>query len=190
MKISKNNNDFLRNWLPLVLSISFTLLVVYVAIQQDLRQSANDPQIQLASDVADSLSLGTPIVSALPTSRIDLSKSDSSFVIVYDSNGKPVQGTAILEKKLPTPPSGVFDYLKTNSEDRFTWQPTSDIREAVVMRSYVLNGKKGFVLAGRSLKEVEQRELNLGQIMLFGWFFILILTGLLVHLTRKRVDLH
>jgi hypothetical protein len=49
---------------------------------------------------------------------------------------------------------GIFDYVKKNGQDRVTWQPEPGMRLATVVVPY----EKGFVMAGRSLTEVEKRE--------------------------------
>ena len=59
-------------------------------------------------------------------------------------------------------PAGVLDYVKANGEDRITFQPQPGVRIAAVIVP-VSGAKPGFVLAGRSLREVENRidQLNL-----------------------------
>ena len=55
MQIVKN---IIRHWLPLaVLTFAFCGLV-YLAVQQDLRIGANDPQIQMAEDIASAITGG------------------------------------------------------------------------------------------------------------------------------------
>ncbi|MBN9387249.1 MAG: hypothetical protein J0I20_04285 [Chloroflexi bacterium] len=48
----------LLSWLALVITVSFLSGLVYIIEQQNLRQAANDPQIQMAEDVASSLASG------------------------------------------------------------------------------------------------------------------------------------
>jgi len=45
----------LKAWVPLAVVATVMAGMVYGVAQQVLRQSANDPQIQLAGDVADAL---------------------------------------------------------------------------------------------------------------------------------------
>ncbi len=41
--------DILKYWIPLAAAITVVCGVIYVAVQQDIRMAANDPQIQMAS---------------------------------------------------------------------------------------------------------------------------------------------
>ncbi len=59
--------------------------------------------------------------------------------------------------EIPLPPPGVFAYTRTNRQNRVTWQPEPAVRIAAVIQ-HVAGAKPGFVLAGRSLREVEVRE--------------------------------
>jgi hypothetical protein len=65
-----------------------------------------------------------------------------------------------LEGNLPTVPKGVLDSAKQNGEDRVSWQPAASVRVAAVIVSY----KDGYVLAGRNMREVEQREIQTEQL--------------------------
>ena len=125
-------------------------------MQQNLRQSANDPQIQMAED---------GITENLPT--IDISKSLAPFEIIFDESGNPISSSGILNGAIPTIPSGIFQYVRNFGEDRFTWQPTSSVRISAV----VVQTNSGFILAGRSLREIEKRE---NQALIFSclaWLF-------------------
>lgn len=128
--------------------------LVYGAVQQSFRQGANDPQIQLAEDTAANLDSGQPVQMDVPTRKVDVEKSLAPFVIIYDKNGKVTSSSGVLNGQTPELPSGIFDNVKNSGEERFTWQPQDDTRIAAVVTSY--NG--GYVLAGRSLREVENRE--------------------------------
>ena len=154
------------------ISVAFVFSVLcglcYFLIQQDLRQSANDPQIQMAEDQVQPESLTT----------IDISKSLAPFVIIFDDNGNPISSSGTLNGVIPTIPYGVFNYIKTSGggnlrptdivgEDRFTWQPENDVRIAAV----VARTSSGFILAGRNLREVEKREENALFVSGIAWIF-------------------
>jgi len=66
----------------------------------------------------------------------------------------------------------VFDYVRQHGEDRITWQPEPGVRSATVVTSYG-GAHPGFVLAGRSLRLVEERVDQLGLMVGLGWFGIL-----------------
>jgi hypothetical protein len=144
-------------------------------VQQDIRQSANDPQIQDAEDIAQSLSLGAPADEIIPPGQTaDISTSLDPFVIIYSATGTVIESSAVLNDATPTLPSGVFTDVTQHGEDRITWQPGSDVRIAAVIEKF--GGQTpGFILVGRSIREVEDRESNIGNIALFAW-----LAGLIV----------
>lgn len=145
-------------WLPLAIAIIIMTGLAYMAVQQSYRMSANDPQIQIAEDIVTAISQGTsPDAIVSPNPSLDIAASLSSFVTIYDDSGKPIGSSVALDGKMPTLPSGVFDNAKKNGQDRFTWQPKKDLRIAAVVTRYSSGEKTGYVLAGRSLKEVETR---------------------------------
>ncbi len=152
----------IRHWLILAVLITALCGLVYLTAQQIYRQSANDPQIQMAEDLASDLSSGKKIEEVLPKKEVDISKSLSPFIIIFDSQKRPIASTAVLDGKIPLIPSGVFDYVAEHGEDRFTWQPKSGVRSATVVRKFA-GSQSGYVLAGRSLREVEKREERLSQ---------------------------
>jgi len=146
-------------WLPLAIIIVIFSGLAYAVVQQNYRQGANDPQIQIAEDVADAITTGKAqpdgIVSPEPTA--DISSSLSTFAAIYSATGTPIGSSVSLDGKLPTLPSGAFDYARLHKEDRLTWQPKTGIRIAAVV-VYFGGADPGFVLAGRSLRDVEIRE--------------------------------
>jgi hypothetical protein len=127
--------------------------LVYASTQQSLRLSADDPQTQIVRDVLGSLNEGAE-PAQLSLTASDMANTLSSFVIIYDNKEKVAGSTVQLDKKVPTPPSGAFEKVKNNNESRFTWEPKKGVRNAVVMIKY----KDGYILAGRSLREIEKRE--------------------------------
>jgi hypothetical protein len=150
----------MKQWLPIAGAVVALCFLVYAAVQQALRESANDPQIQMAEDAANAFAAGTVPQSLAPAATIDIGRSLAPFLIFYDDSGKVLASSASLHGELPSPPHGVFEYVRQHSEERVTWQPEPGVRIAsVIVR---VNGPQyGFVLAGRSLREVEKREARL-----------------------------
>lgn len=171
-----------------IFGVVVTLLsgMVYGAGQYILRADANDPQVQMAEDRAVALTGGTPIDIVIPKTMVDMANSLSPFVIVADENGKLVASSATLDGEKPVPPAGVFMYSKEHGENRVTWQPQPGVRVAVVVKPYHTGNKGGFVLAGRSLREVEERKSALGLRVALGWLFSLVVTGATVALLTKK----
>lgn len=161
----------MKRWLVTAAVSTVLCLLVYASTQQVLRQTANDPQIQMAEDAANSLLNGTEISYVVPTSNIDISKSLSPFIIVYNKDGVAVTSNGTLHGKIPSPPSGVFDHARINGQNRLTWQPERGVRIASVIVSYG-GSNPGFVLAGRSLREIEVRE---GKMLTFSGVSLLII---------------
>jgi hypothetical protein len=139
-------------------------VALYAIPQHVLRSGLNDPQIQMAGDLAatlnrygvnDGLVHGAPLNSPLGGS-VDMARSLSSFLIVFNDAGQPLGSNAQLDGQTPVPPAGIFEYVRQHGEERVTWQPRRGVRiAAVVMR--VQGQQPGFVLAGRNMHEVEAR---------------------------------
>lgn len=171
----------IRGVLPLAAVITALCLLIYAAVQQSIRSAANDPQIQLAEDAARALAAGTRPESLrvlFAGGTVDIEESLAPFVIVYDERGTPVSGTGELNGHLPTPPAGVLAFAREHGEERVTWQPTLRARIASVIR-HVSSPEGGFVLAGRSLREIEIRESAIRSWCFQGWFATLV-TGFVV----------
>jgi hypothetical protein len=142
----------------------------------------------------------------MPTDRsvVDASQSLSPFIMVFDENGTLLESSMKVGDTLPVPPKGVFDFTRSNSgevfsgplapisrlrmqfasnvrpagEDRITWQTAGGLRFATVVIHFNASTSSGFVLAGRSLREVESREGQLVWIVLAGWVVTLIATAI------------
>ena len=161
---------------------------IYLVAQQNYRQSANDPQIQLAEDVAVALNRGaTPQWNA--SSQIDAGSSLAPFVVIYSASGTPVAASGLINGTMPTIPIGVFSFVSAHGEDRVTWQThasstvgSGDLRFAAVVVAY----KNGYVMAARSLREIEKRESMLNLEVGLPWAFSIIL--MLVYCVWKWKD--
>ena len=180
-----NIKAILRQWLLVVIVVTGIIGIVYAAVQQDIRQGANDPQIQMAEDAAARLAGGESIQGVVPSEKVDISKSLVPYVIIFDSHGNPIASSAQLDGQTPTIPVGVFDSVRQNGEDRITWQPQTGVRSAIVVTQFT-GSTSGFVVAGRSLREVEKREDGLMQILVASWVVMMLVTlGATVILFRK-----
>jgi hypothetical protein len=164
----------LRAWLLFAVVFSVVTVMVYSAVQQDIRQSANDPQIQMAEDAAAALDRGAAPPSLVPSSSIDIAQSLAPYIVIFDETGRPLVSTATLHGSGISLPQGVFLYTKQHFEDRFTWQPEPGMRSAAVVTYYRSAQSSGFVLAGRSMREVEERESNLMSELFLGWISFLV----------------
>jgi hypothetical protein len=164
-----------------VLSITLTGLV-YVAVQHALRQSANDPQIQMAEDAAAALDAGQTHESLTSGPPVNMKTSLAPYLIILDSNKHMIATTGKLDGKVVLPPAGSFDAAAASTgkvgpakENRITWEPADDVRQAAVIVAH----KNGYVVAARSLREVEMRESQLS-VMVAAAFATLAVIGLVL----------
>jgi hypothetical protein len=164
--------NIFKTWLPFAVVVTAFCALTYAAVQQSFRQNANDPQIQIAEDTADALAEGKNVETVVPADKVSVSKSLAPFLIVYDAKGNMVASSVVLDGKTPELPDGVLDSTKGLGENRVTWQPRDGVRIAAVIVSY----KDGYVLAGRSLREVEIRANQLTTFTGITWVLALIAT--------------
>lgn len=178
-------NKMLKLWFPIAVATTVIFLTFFLAIQQNYRISANDPQIQLAEDISTDLSNGQNPQYYIPPKKIDMETSLANFLIIYDSKGKVVASSVQLNGKDPTLPQGVLDDAKNKGERRITWQPAANVRTALIVNYYKGIGS-GYVAVGRSLREIEKREGNLQYIIFLGYIFTLAATFASIYIIKKN----
>jgi hypothetical protein len=161
-------------WVPIAVAVTGVTALVYGAVQQDLRQGANDPQIQMAEDAAARLNGGAAPNTVVPSEQIELAGSLNSYVMVFDAESRLVASSAQLNGQAPPFPPSVFDSARSRGQDRITWQPAAGIRSAVVVQPW----RNGFVVVGRSLRLVEERIDQIFKLTGFAWLVTLGCTAL------------
>ena len=159
-------------WVPLAIVTTLLSGLIYLTVQQDIRIGGNDPQIQISEDVARQISTGENPLDFIPPIKVEVSKSLANYIIIFDEKGKIIGSSAVLDNKEPTIPQGVFGQTKSLGETRFTWQPRNGVRSAVVV-NYYKGSSSGFVLVGRSMREIEKRIDNLELIVFLAWVITL-----------------
>ncbi|HUO56476.1 MAG TPA: hypothetical protein VMU27_03525 [Candidatus Paceibacterota bacterium] len=179
-------------WIPLAIAIVGLCLLVYGTVQQNYRQSLNDPQIQMAEDAArylqnapvDPSKILTLDATGVP---VDIATSLSPWIALVSADGSVYQNTTsgFLNNQPLQFPTGVLQSAANNEgkdtdqlfEDRVTWQPEQNVRQAIVVVA-VTNGKyKGdFVVAGRDMREVENRESALAEMIWLCMAMLLLCT--------------
>jgi hypothetical protein len=157
--------SILKTWLAFAVTISAFCLLVYAAVQQSYRQSADDPQVQMANDAANALADGHSAEALVPAIKISIDKSLAPFLIIYDASEKELASSALLDGQTPVLPNGVLDSTKQLGENRISWQPREGVRIATV----IVSNENGFVLAGRNMREVEQREAQVSTFAGITW---------------------
>lgn len=157
-------------WLPIATAATVLAGLIYAAVQHDLRSGANDPQVQMAEDTARALDNGASPSSLVAPHPVDLGNSLAAFLIVVDRSGRSLASSADLHGQVPIPPSGVLETARRTGENILTWQPEPGVRIASVTVPY----RDGYVVAGRSLRLVEQRESDVELIIGLGWIATLV----------------
>ena len=165
----------LARWIQLAALATALSLLVYLAVQQVGRQTANDPQLQIARDAAVALGAGQHAAALTSGSQIDIGRSLSPWITITDEEGKIIASSGRFHGELRTVPAGVFEVARSIGEERVTWQPERGVRMATIV---IHNPKGGFVVAGRSLQESEWRTSHYGSLVFAGWMATLV--GLLV----------
>ncbi len=106
-------------------------------------------------------------------------------MIFYNEQGEVEASTGVLNNQSPQLPAGVLEYTRQHGEDRITWQPESGVRIAAVIVGYS-GAKTGFVLAGRSLKEVENR-IGQAELLTAGAWIVAMAASLLMVILGEYV---
>ena len=171
-------------WVPLAGLATAMCGLTYLAAQQMWRQAANDPQIQLARDAGAALERGATVEAVLPSAQVDIAQSLAPFLMVLDESGKIVASSGRLHGALRSVPTGVLDQVRSSGEERVTWQPDAGVRIAsVVVRTS--GSHPGFVVAGRSLRESEDRTAQFGGFVRLAWIVMLAGVFVLVGLSES-----
>jgi hypothetical protein len=187
-----NKHQWLRPvlwWVFAAVPITLILVAAYAIVQQDYRESLNDPQIQMAEDAGMAIQSGAVPADIVPhgTPPVDIANSLSPWIAVYDSSGKVLEASGQLDGAPPTLPQGVFDTSTWSypvighhwngspvDQNRFTWQPDPQVRQAVIL--VYIPSKNEYVASGRNMREVEQRIEHEGEIIFVAWVFTLAAT--------------
>ena len=154
-------------WILALVIITLLCLLVGVAVQQSYRMSANDPQIQIAEDMATAFAnnqfteetLKSSVEAYTPTTLpVNIGTSLAPWIQVYTQSGEPLFSSALISdaQSVPHVPKGIFERMNKQNEVRVTWQPKRGIRQAIVVTKFT-GVQNGFIVVGRSLKEVEVR---------------------------------
>lgn len=164
-------------WVVIAVPVTILSALVYVAVQQNFRQNANDPQVQMAEDASVALAGGKDPGSVVPGPKVEMSQSLAPWLMVLDDRGEVLASSAVLDGQTPRIPRGVLDHARTDGENRVSWQPRPGVRSALVVRRYE-GVHPGFAASGRSLREVEVRESQLTSEVGGAWLVALAASGI------------
>jgi len=143
-------------------AITLTFAFIYVAVQQQYRNAANDPQIQLAEDVAEAMNAGAKAEEIVPQAQIDPSKSLSPYILIYDKDNKALGSDVVVNGKPPTVSEGILNAARDAGSSMVTWEPEAGVRNAIVS---VKTDAGDIVVVGRSLRST---DLRIQQLMIMG----------------------
>jgi len=176
-------------FLPFAVAITLLSVLVYGAVQQEMRMSANDLPMQIAEDGAFALESGSipaEIVSH-GSPQVDIGTSLAPWLMVLDDKGEVLESSGVLSGTVPQLPAGVLDKARATGENKFTWQPYEDVRDAVVIERAVSMSRQlsAFVVAGHSLRETENHAQTLLLDVAVGWLVTLIGTFIVLAFSRR-----
>lgn len=157
-------------FLPLAIVATGLAGLVYLVAQQEGRWLANEPQVQLAEDAAARLDAGGKPGDQVGSAPVDIARSLAPFVIVYGPTGAILATDGVLDGQPPEVPAGVLASARATGQDRVTWQPRPGVRIATVTVPW----SGGTVLAGRSLRLVEDDAAEVELIVGAGWLATLV----------------
>jgi len=170
-------NTFFFRWLAVAAVITVIFGTIYAAVQQEIRQGANDLQVQLGEDMAVLLATGVAPQALLQTAiPVDFKASLSPFAMIFDKSGKLIASSGTVGTTTPLPPAGVFDYARTHADDRLTWQPEPGVRVAAFVK-YFNASSTGYVLLGKNLRETEKKESQTATLAFIGWIVSIVISG-------------
>lgn len=161
-------------WIGAAFIVTILFGTIYATTQQSLRLTANELPTQLAEETARELDVPNKPTDVLPA-RVDVVKSLAPFVIIYDASGAVVAGSGYLSGTVPKIPFGVLQHGSTEHHNAITWEPQPGVRLATVSTK----SSSYYVLAGRSLREVEKVENKVYTLSIVGWFISILTLGAL-----------
>ena len=152
-------------FVPLAVLATGLAGLVYLVAQQEGRWLANEPQVQMAEDAAVRLDAGGRPGDQVGSAAVDIARSLAPFLVVYSTDGTILATDGTLDGQPPAVPAGVLENARTTGRNAVTWQPRPGVRVATV--SVPWSG--GSVLAGRSLRLVEEAASRLEMLVLGAW---------------------
>ncbi len=174
------------NWLRVVGVSTIILLGSYTLVQQSTRLSANDAPLAAAQTAKHQLENGMKAQQVVPATPTNLKTDSTIFITVVDSSRNVLASSAQLDGAPTLPPSGTFDTATKKGSNWFTWEPENGVRLATQVLPYSLGSSSGYVVAGQSLKQAEDRINTYGWIILATWGAVLVWTTFIPVPVRKK----
>ncbi len=172
-----------RLWLAIVGTATILLVAAYTMVQQETRLQADDSPLAIAQIAKHQLESGQDPSKVVPIVKTDLATDNTVFVTVTSADKKILASSAVLDSGTTLPPPGAFDYTAAHGSDHFTWQPRAGVRLATRMLKY----NNGFVIAGQSLGQFEQRINEYTLMLVIAWLAILAWTSAVILVPTKKL---
>ncbi|MFA6494470.1 MAG: hypothetical protein WCT49_05445 [Candidatus Paceibacterota bacterium] len=153
--------------------ITIMAIFVYTVAHSVIRNAANDPQNAMAMDAAFLLSHNAPMGPIVPEIGVELSRSQETFIQVYDEKGSLLDSNATLNGKSLKISKKALSYAKKHGESYTTWQPEKGVRIAAVIVAFQ-GQNPGFVVTGRSLYTAESRIADAAKLCLLFWTIMML----------------
>lgn len=157
-------------WIVGAFVVTVCLSAVYLAMQQVERLGADDAPERLSSAVAASADVA---VAAASGDRVDATRSDAVFYVVFDKSGHPIGGDGFIDGELASPPAGVPRTAYDHGANRVTWETDDGRRFATVE----LRSGDQVIMAAQSLAPTEARIDRIGMLVLIMWAMSLAVLG-------------
>ena len=187
VKLQPTSKAHVLQWLPYAFVVSILILFVTVSIRSYVRTSVNEQLIVVTENLAADMFRNDVPSAPLPSAEVvDVERSIAPFVILYDSNGQPTDGTGKLNDTFPGLPQKITEHARTHSEYRLDWKPQANTRLAIVVRYYQNDQRAGFVLAGKNLRETNNQLSRLYILSAATWAITLVGMLMLTRMTLKK----
>lgn len=174
-------------WLPIAVAILVFGGLLFFSMQQNYKLNANDPQAQIAQELITGATQGQdPATLVPPIGSTELGSSLAPFLFVANATGTVVGSSIIVDGKNPVIAESLLAYAKLKGENKLTWEPKKGVRAALVVMPYTSEADSGFVIVGRSLKEVDSRIKAQGIIIALGTLLALVLSYLVALYTTNK----
>ena len=147
-------------WIVGAFVVTVCLAAVYLVMQQVERLGADDAADRLVSAVAASAD-----EAPAPGTRVDATRSDAVFYVVFDKSGHPIGGDGFIDGDLAAPPAGVLRTAYDRGANRVTWETADGRRFATVE----LRSGDQVIMAAQSLAPTEARIDKIGLLVLIIW---------------------
>lgn len=173
-------------WLFGALVLTAVFGTIYKVGQISLESTLYDPLTYEAVDKAWATAITAEKDGRLKapfSSQVDVEKTQSSFLTVYNKDKKVVGSSGVLDENTPQLPSEFLDNTNPFVRNYFSWEPKPGVHLAGVT---VSAGNYGYVLAGRSMSETDRHLDRLTKTVIVGWLASLILLGVSLVIDRKK----